>query len=96
MMRRTFKIWFNYKPIFKLAWSFYNELTSLVASFRGICDEVVEEYKERNVKDCENVEDPKKTLIHLLTDPKNNLSDREINDEILTFIVAVSNKNKIN
>lgn len=93
MMKRTFQIWNNYEPIFKLSKELYKNVNRVIRYVRNTADDVVEEHiKEANISfDEEEDECSKKALINLLVDPKNNFSSREINDEICTFIIAVSN-----
>ena len=93
MMKRTFQIWNNYEPIFKLSKELYKNVNRIIGYVRKTADDVVEEHKETNANisyDEDEDECSKKTLISLLVEPKNNFSPREINDEIFTFIIAVS------
>lgn len=90
-MKRIFQIWNNYEPVFKLSKNLYNEFTGMIKFFRQTADEVVEENNEMmaNLGEEEfEIEKSKKSLINLLTDPKNNFSAQEVNDEICTFIIA--------
>lgn len=93
MMKRTFQIWNNYEPIFKLSKKLYKEVTGVIRFVRKTGDLVVVENSKRishlSEEEYEK-EKSKKSLISMLTDPKNNFSAQEINDEICTFIIAVS------
>lgn len=92
MMKRTFQIWNNYEPIFKLSQKLYKEVTGVIRFFRQTADEVVAEHNEKisTLNEEDERMPSQKALINLLTNPKNNFSAQEINDEICTFIIAVS------
>lgn len=93
MMKRTFQIWNNYELIFKLSRELYKNVNRVIGYIRKTADDVVEEHKNNISRvnfDDDDDDCSKKALINLLTEPKNNLSPREINDEICTFIIAVS------
>lgn len=97
MMRRIFQIWNNYEPIYKhVCTKLYNEVFGIIEVFRNAADEVICENKKMNLKSEDEITESdeernsRKTIIDSLLDPKNNFSQGEISDEIITFIIAVS------
>jgi hypothetical protein len=93
MMKRLFSVWNNYEPVFKLSRKLYRDVKGLIKFMRDAAEEVIVEQQKKICEENYENEDENtsnKSLINLLLDPKNNFSHNEINDEICSFIIAVS------
>jgi hypothetical protein len=86
------KFWLHFEPFYKMSKYYQMEMDGRTKGSLKFADEIFENAK-RNQELENNNEDEKvsKNAIKTLVDPKHQLSDEEIKQEIITLLVAVSN-----
>jgi hypothetical protein len=88
-MQRLFRVWYNYKPLYKCSSLFKLINNVLYVPFHQTYENIHKENAHLRVMDESN-DAESKVFINQLMNLKNRFSDIEVQHEILTFIVAVS------
>lgn len=83
MMKKMFRIWLNIEPLYKIS-RLYKDLQKEYNVLVHFKNQVLKKNSE------ENLEEKDEIFVKQLMDKKNELSDEEIIDEVVIFLIAVS------
>lgn len=84
MMKKMFRIWLNIEPLYKIS-GLYKELQKEYNVLVNFKNQVLKKNSE------ESLEEKDEIFVKQLMDKRNEFSDEEIIDEVVIFLIAVSN-----
>jgi hypothetical protein len=92
---RAIRPWLYFEPIFKLTNYYKRAMIAREKSSEKITRMILEEFRSKDFSEFAEDENEIKNPMKLLMNPKHELTEEELRDEIETILVAVSNTNHL-